>query len=93
MIIHSYSNPEFLKTKYDDCDFLGLNEVIMKMYIKRLYCEKISCGIFDLEVENIETLDVHTFTWERFKYNWCKKIFNMRNTLYQYNCMRNNEEF
>ena len=93
MIIHSYSNPEFLQTKYDDCDFLGLNEVIMKMYIKRLYCEKISCGIFDLEVENIETLDVHTFTCERFKYNWCKKIFNMRSTLSQYNCMRNNEEF
>ena len=107
MITHSYSKPEFLKTKCDECDFWGPNEFTMKMHIKRLHCEKISCGICDLEFEDIETLDVHTFACERFKFNWCKKIFNKvldikdhakkehkgRSTLNLYNCMRNNEEF
>ena len=108
MMTHSYSKPEFLKSKCKECDFWGPNEFTMKMHLKRLHSEKISCGICDLEVADIETLDVHTFTCERFKCNWCKKTFNSvrdikdhankehkggRIALYRYNQMRNNEEF
>ena len=32
-----------------------------KKHLKRLHSEKIACGICDLEVADIETLDVHTF--------------------------------
>ena len=69
MITLSHSKPEFLKTECDECYSLGPNEFTMKMHLKRLPCEKISCGICDLEFKDIETLDVHTFTCKKFKCN------------------------
>ena len=107
MITHSYSKPEFLKCKCDECDFWGPNEFTMKMHLKRLHCKKISCGICDFEVADLETLDIHTFTCERYKCNWCKKTFNSvsgikdhakkqhkdKSTLQRYNRMRNHDEY
>ena len=48
----------------------------MKMHFRRVHSENISCGICNLEVKDIETLDIHTFTCERFQCNWCAKSFN-----------------
>ena len=79
----------------------------MKMHFRRVHSENISCGICNLEVKDIETLDIHTFICERFQCNWCAKSFNNvsdmkihgkkehkgRSTLYHYKQTRINEEF
>ena len=107
MITHSYSKSQFLKFKCYECDFWGPSAQTMKMHFKRVHSENISCGICNLEVKDIETLDIHTSTCEMFKCNWCDKSFNNvsdiknhgkkehkgRSTLYHYNRMRVNEEF
>ena len=106
-ITHTYSKSEFLKFKCYECDFWGPTAQTMKMHFRRVHSENISCGICNLEVKDIETLDIHTFTCERFQCNWCAKSFNNvsdmkihgnkehkgRSTLYHYKQMRINEEF
>ena len=75
-ITHTYSKSEFLKFKCYECDFWGPTAQTMKMHFRRVHSENISCGICNLEVKDIETLDIHTFTCERFQCNWCAKSFN-----------------
>ena len=79
----------------------------MKMHFRRLHCENVSCGICSLDMKDIETLDTHTLTCERFKCSWCDKSFDNvidikshsrkehkgKNYLYHYNRMRINDEF
>ena len=107
MISHSYYNSDFLKFKCDECDFWGPNAKTMKMHFLRLHCENVSCGICSLEMKDIETLDVHTATCQRFKCSWCDENFNNvsdikshsrkehkgKNNLYHYKRMRINDEF
>ena len=76
MISHSYHKSDLLQFKCDECDFWGPNAHTMKMHFRRLHSENVSCGICDLEMKDIETLDIHTVTCQRFKCNWCNTSFN-----------------
>ena len=77
------------------------------MHFRRLHSENVSCGICDLEMNDIESLDTHTLTCQKFKCNWCDKSFiniselkthskqehKGRNYIYHYKRMRTNDEF
>ena len=79
----------------------------MKKHFKRLHYESISCGICIYEAKDIEQLDMHTSTCERYKCNWCRNSFNCigdikahgikehkgKNTLYLYYRMEENYKF
>ena len=107
MISHSYCKSDLLKFKCDECEFWGPNAQTMKMHFRRLHCENVSCGICDLEMKDIDTLDTHTSTCQGFKCNWCDKRFYSisdikrhskqdhkgKNHIYHYIRMRINEEF
>ena len=107
MIAHSYKKSDLLKFKCDECDFWGPNAQTMKMHFRRLHCEKVSCGICDLEMRDIETLDTHTLTCQMFKCNWCDASFSDiselkchskqqhkgKNYITHYKRMRNNDDF
>ena len=107
MITHTYSKSEFLKFKCYECDFWGPNSHTMKMHFRRLHCESISCGICSYEAKDVEELDMHTTTCERYKCNWCANSFNNigdikehgikaheeKNTLYHYYRMGENDKF
>ena len=61
------------------CAIIYSHAQTMKMHFRRLHSENVSCGICDLEmkdIEDIETLDIHTATSQRFKCNWCNTNFN-----------------
>ena len=76
MISHSYHKSDLLNFKCDECDFWGPNAQTMKMHFRRLHSENVSCGICDLEMKDIETLDIHTATCQRC--NWCKIEFSFK---------------
>ena len=73
MISHCYKDASILKFKCDECDFWGTNTITMEMHFRRLHSEIITCGLCDFVANNLEELDIHTFTCEIFKCNRCKK--------------------
>ena len=77
IISHSYKAAGDLQFKCDECDFWGPNAQTMVMHFRRNHSENISCGLCDFEAKDIETLDIHTLTYEIFICNrvYCGKYY------------------
>ena len=75
MISHSYKCSSKLKYKCDECEFWGPTTLTMEVHVKKKHSEKITCGLCDYEVNDIETLETHLFTCEIYACRDCKKTF------------------
>ena len=49
----------------------------MEMHVKKLHSEDITCGIWDLIVENVEDLETHLVTCEVYRCSDCKTKFSI----------------
>ena len=55
-ISHSYKCSSKLNYKCEECEFWGPNTLTMEMHVKKQHSEKISCGMCDLEIKQMEEL-------------------------------------
>ena len=81
---HSYECSSKLNYKCKECEFWGQNRLTMDLYIKMFHSEKITCGLCDLEVYNLQDLEIHSTTCEIYKCFVCENIYKTLSDIKQH---------
>ena len=69
---HSYREAHY---KCEECDFVGESEITMEVHLGKVHSDKYECGLCDFEAMTLENLELHLFSCEVYKCNYCEKKF------------------
>ena len=72
MIKHSYKTINY---QCEECDYCGENKETMAVHVGKEHSETFECGLCDLALQEIETLETHLTTCETYKCNKCSDKF------------------
>ena len=61
-----------------DCDFCGDSKRTMNVHLGKQHSENYECGLCDSEYKNLEDLELHLFTCERYECYQTKCHFNVQ---------------
>jgi hypothetical protein len=68
MIQHSYKT---IKYQCEKCNYFGVNNETMEVHIGKGHSETFECGMCDLALQNLESLETHLKTCEMCECSKC----------------------
>ena len=73
MKAHSYKSAAY---QFFDCDFCGDSKRTMNVHLGKHHSETYECGLCECENKNLEDLELHLFTCERYECHQKECNFN-----------------